>query len=231
MSKNNNNKQPKPTNQQVVKEDVLKAGAGTEVKNDQLLQTEGDKGATLEQLGTGAIEGESMSPEYHANGIEEGAGSGSDNEGALLEGTTLEEEAEVALSTLGQAIASYAEIMLPNRAIAPKQVAVQQMELYHTVEAILNKKGAAFAEAWKEFLAIVADHPEVFSDANMFRGFREIRLAPAKRERYINLMILVMSTANPAARNVALKAIDLNALLKDYPADVAQNIQGFYQKR
>lgn len=229
MSKNNNNKQPKPTNQPVVKEGVVKTGAVTEVKKDQPLQTEGDKGAALEQLGAG--EGGSMAPEYHANGIDDGAAGGTVDGGLELEGTALEEEAVIALSTLGQAVASYAEIMLPNRAISPKQVAVQQMELYHTVEAILNKKGAAFAEAWKELLAIVADHPEVFSDANMFRGFREIRLAPAKRERYINLMILVMSTANPAARNVALKAIDLNALLKDYPADVAQNIQGFYQKR
>lgn len=226
MSKRHN-KQPQPGAQTTetkeetkVVEPTVEVTAETQAAPvvDESAKTGGD---------TGSVEGEgsddaaatsgSMAPAFQAEGIEEAE--------------VVAPVETVVLSPMGQTIAKFAEVMLPTRAISPKQVATQQMEMYHAVEMVLAKKGADFFAAWKEMLGIVAEHPVVFTDANMFRGFRDIRLAPAKRERYINLMILIMSTADPARRNIALKAINMAELLKDYPAEVGQNIQGFYQKR
>lgn len=129
-----------------------------------------------------------------------------------------------------ETVLDYAKSMGPANQVTTIIVLGKQMELYQAITGILNNfEGKEFVQAYSQSLEIMNEYPATFTDNMLFRGINQMRVPPAVRQRYENILILMSSTANPEGRKAALEAISFDVLCKDFNNDVEQKLRGFYR--
>lgn len=150
----------------------------------------------------------------------------------VVELETISEEVKAELNPNCQTILEYAVTMAPNKPNDKLTILRNQMKLYQAISAIINNlDGAAFTEVFGSALDIMAEYPGTFADNMLFRGFNEMRIPPASRARFENILVLMSSTADKEGRGAALKAISFDTLLSEYTADIGQKVRGFYSSK
>lgn len=154
----------------------------------------------------------------------------------IPEGTRITEGEEgvaskvIELHPYCETVLEYAKAMGPANQVTPIIVLGKQMELYQAVTGIVNNfEGKEFVQAYSQALEIMAEYPNTFADNMLFRGINQMRVPPAVRQRYENILILMSSTANIEGRKAALEAISLDVLCKDFSNEVEQKLRGFYR--
>ena len=150
----------------------------------------------------------------------------------VVELEEISEEVKAELNPNCQTILEYAVTMAPNKHNDKLTILRNQMKLYQAITAIItNLDGAAFTEVFGSALDIMAEYPGTFADNMLFRGFNEMRIPPASRARFENILVLMSSTADKEGRGAALKAISFDTLLSEYTADIGQRVRGFYSSK
>lgn len=220
---------PQPTETQTTETQAVEDTQQTEVQSTEEQTVE----ATIEFAETQTTETATSDDALAAgSAVEEntvveqpGAGKADEGDAAVVE----TEEGKV-MNLNCVTILEYAKRMAPNTPNDRPTILRSQMQFYQAIMAILNNlEGAAFVEAYGQALEIMNEYSGTFTDNMVFRGMNEMRIPPAARQRFENIVVLMTSTADPQNRASALKAIDFSAFSKNFTADVEQKIRAFYK--
>jgi hypothetical protein len=135
------------------------------------------------------------------------------------------------LQTFGFSMDDYIAKMGKAVPVNPTDGAGHQLRLYRLLIQILKQEGSVFNKAWGDFLARVhAEREGAFHELRVFRFFSSLKQLEVKEQRvFQNLLHLAIHTADPKARQLGLKSMDLASVTKDIPvANAADKIHGYY---
>lgn len=138
---------------------------------------------------------------------------------------------DVTLSTLKGITQQYDVIMDIQRQTSIEEGAQQQMNLMRGIKMVLRLEGTDFNKGWSEVLAWANLHlKDTFSMAyrNRFLDYAK-RMTRQDQTAAPVLIHLIAVTADPAARQLAIKRYDFNRLYTLFDGtNIAEKLQGFY---
>lgn len=111
-------------------------------------------------------------------------------------------------------IADYMVAMQPRRPIDNAKGSQQQIALYRAITGIINNTEADFQVAFSTLLNLFHKHRAgVFHEVNVFRFTEHITLNKDETTAFLRLLNLLKLTADPKAREVALRQVRLEDTL------------------
>lgn len=111
-------------------------------------------------------------------------------------------------------LSKYVEHMAPSVPVNAETGAMYQKSLYRTLVATLKLPDEIFAQGWGIVLDIAHRHRSgAFDEARIYRFFEHLRpMGHQEVDGFRNLLHLIINTADPKGRAIALKQIDLQGL-------------------
>lgn len=113
-----------------------------------------------------------------------------------------------------QTMIDYILKMAPKKPIAVSDGVRQQVALYRAITNLINNAGEDFNKAFGAVLRAVHEGRNgVFHEIHLFRFMEHIDLPQQDRQAFARLLNLIKLTADPKARQIALKQVDLTGTL------------------
>jgi hypothetical protein len=138
---------------------------------------------------------------------------------------------EMSLNSLQERLDNYLTNMAKSRAIDPADGAIQQIQLWRTLQWVMGRDGAEFTALWGRLLKVVNDNRQgVFSEAYVNRFTDQFRPS-SDRRNFERTLHLLLTTCDPTTRQYSLKQLDMRQLLAGIvDNNVVQRIVGFYHQ-
>lgn len=147
----------------------------------------------------------------------------------------LTEQQRLDLGALRSRIEDYVAKMSPGNLITEEQGAIEQKNLWFTIQTVLNRTGQDFVIQWTELLNLIRKHskteagkPGAFHEKYSLRFFPHIALDSLERRKFQDVLVLLKHTANPTTRQLAIKQFNLQRLLRDFDQRIVDNIAAYY---
>lgn len=120
--------------------------------------------------------------------------------------------AQLVLST----VVEYVTTMHPKRPVEPAKMLRQQTALYRALTTAINRLEAEeFTTVWGWLLQQFSLYRKgVFAERYVFRGFEDIALPESDRKAFQRLLNLIVLTADPKSRPIALRQVDMGKTLE-----------------
>jgi hypothetical protein len=127
----------------------------------------------------------------------------------------------------------YAENMAAGKPVPVEKGAQYQKQLMDIILLTLKLPDSDFYIAWEELLKVIHRFRNgAFHEGRVFRFLAAMPLEDKQRRYFKNLVSLMINTADPAGRRVALKTINLEAAAHGVPvAQVSERLTAFYAPR
>ena len=141
-------------------------------------------------------------------------------------------EAQTLLSAVKDRLAEYVDKMAPARPISKGDGAFQQTQLWRgVIKFLLGLEDQTFQVGWAYFLSVVLEHRNGCFGPAYVNRFREgLQLTIEERRNYERLLHLAYVTADPTARVLSMKQIDMNQILARLPSEtLRQKLIAFYR--
>lgn len=121
-------------------------------------------------------------------------------------------QAQLVLST----VVEYVTTMHPKRPLEPAKMLRQQTGLYRALTTAINRLEAEeFTVVWGWLLQQFSLYRKgVFAERYVFRGFEDMPLPEVDRKAFQRLLNLIVLTADPKSRPVALRQVDMGKTLE-----------------
>lgn len=136
------------------------------------------------------------------------------------------------IATVKDRLKQYVEVMAPAKPVSTADGTFQQTQLWRgVVNYLLQQETSVFVVGWGVFLQVVREHRDgCFNAAHLHRFREHLLLAKEDRLNFERLLHLAQVTADPGARVLAMKQIDLNRILAGLPSEqMRQKILEFYR--
>lgn len=136
------------------------------------------------------------------------------------------------LRAFAQVFAEYADHLAPGKPVEDNVGGRLQYRLWTAFQTLINNTAPGeFKAVWNNVLAISLEHKAgVFNEYLMFRFTDQWQQAPDTLRAYNSLLNLILITADPNARQAALKQVNLDyALALGYTEQGRGNLINFYR--
>jgi hypothetical protein len=208
----------------------------TETQTEQTAQDNGSEETTPETETQTNDETQDNAQETQGGDTQGDAGAGDDTQAT----PDVEEEVEVGglagevkddgLRQIAYRFDQYVAAMDPKAPQTSQSIQKQQLKLRTVVNNILDLPDEKFADGMKMLIQGVRQNRKgAFSEAHLFRGFPELRIARAERQKLEQLLSLLLASADSKSPKKVTEVVDLNVLFRYLNSnDQQQKLQSFY---
>lgn len=128
-------------------------------------------------------------------------------------------------------IEDYCVTMNPKKPMSAAEAARHQLGLYRTLVNVLNNSGEQFTKVYATLLKLFQQHKDgALSTLAVYRAADMVALNAEERQTFHSLLDLLILTADPQSRKVALKQVDLGKTFrtKIINEQTKQRVLNFY---
>lgn len=141
----------------------------------------------------------------------------------------------VEISVLGkiayQNLVDYSVNMAARKSLTVEDGVRQQVQLFRTLNNIINNLEADFNTVYASVLQLFNEHKDgAFHECRVFRFFDVMPLTKEERASFQRLLNLLKLTADPKGRKLALKQVSLSTTLEFIAEKGKQKVVAFYSK-
>lgn len=140
-------------------------------------------------------------------------------------------EAQINLEALQRKLDLYLAEMTPGKPLEAERGMEMQLQLWKAIKDALKKEGSEFVAHYSTLLQTVHAHRRTgaFNERYVYRYFQNLRMPAAERRNFERMLNLMLTTADPSTRRLALRQINLPTTLSGFEDEgVRQRVTDYY---
>jgi len=148
-----------------------------------------------------------------------------------LKWASLPPAAQIKLQALQASLERYVTEMAPSKRMSEEKGMELQMSLWSAIKRALQLDGSEFIAHYSEILSTIQQHRRTgaFNEKYVYRYFESLPLPQRERRNFERMLNLMLTTCDPATRQLTLRQIDMRTALGGFEQEaIRQRVTAFY---